>query len=761
MSTETGIHATCDHSSGAARQRAAAAVALGLVAITGVVFWQVRQFGFVDLDDGFYVTNNPYVSSGLSLENAAWAFTTGATGNWHPLTWLSLMLDVQLFGVAPGAMHLTSLGLHTANVLLLFFLLRLLTGSLSRSGFVATLFAVHPLHVESVAWISERKDVLSTCFGLMSIWAYAHYARGAPRRWYLACLALWICSLMAKQMFVTLPFVLLLLDYWPLARFRRHECGNNARQLVVEKIPLLAVTVAFSIVAFTVQHRGGAVQTLEHYPLTNRLANAVVVYSLYLMKTFWPARLAAFYPYPESAIPLGHVLAAAALLVTVSALAVFWSRRYPFFIVGWLWYLGTLVPVIGVVQIGNQQMADRYTYLPLIGIFIALTWAAAEAFPSRTAARRPLAAAAAGLLAVVTVPSLRQVGTWRDTESLFAHAVAVTRPNAFAEGTLANEYRRQGRRHQALQHFERALAIDPSAKWVLNNLGQLMLDEGQKERALEYHRRALAVDSHDSMTRDYLAMVLFQMGRIDEAIHECEEAVRFDPLDFNAHHTLGNIMFATGKKEEALQFFQIAAAIDPWSALARNSAGTALLQLGRTDEAAASFRQALRLDPKSVAAHANLGAILHGRQEFAEALTHFQKAFELEPANNALRQNVEAELVNVGTELASQDQVAAAIDHFRRAVVLAPDHLDAHYRLARALAQNREYQEAAELFERTLVLGPDIPEVHFDFALVLRELGLHDKAVNHLHEALRLRPDFEAAAGELRWLQRRPGGAAP
>jgi tetratricopeptide (TPR) repeat protein len=751
---ESPINATAESAPRAAGLPAAAAVAIGLVAITGVVFWQTRQFGFVDLDDAFYVTRNPYVSSGLSRENVAWAFSTGATGNWHPLIWLSLMLDVQLFGVRPGPMHVTNVVLHTVNVLLLFFLLRLLTASLWRSGFVAALFAIHPLHVESVAWITERKDVLSTFFGLLAIWAYARYAQSAKRKWYWACLALWICSLMAKQMFVTLPFLLLLLDYWPLARFRVSEGVSNARQLVVEKVPLFAVTVAFCIIAFVVQHRGGAVQNLEHYPLTSRLANAVVVYTLYLKKAIWPVGLAAFYPHPESAISAGQVLAAASLLVPITALAVFWSRRYPFFVVGWLWYLGTLVPVIGLVQIGNQQMADRYTYLPLIGIFIALTWAVAEAVAPRTWLRPLSVMAAAGLLVALTVQARRQAETWRTTERLFVHAVAVTGPNAFAEGALGDECRRLGRRGEALRHFEQALEIDPRAKRVLNSLGQLALDEGQKERALEYHQRALEVDPRDGVTRHHLAMALYQLGRTDEAIRQCQEAVQIDSLDFNAYHDLGWIMYETGKKEEALHFFQIAIGIDPRSAVARANQGVVLLELGRTDEAAASFREVLRLDPKFVLAHAKLGAILHGRQMFAEALGHFQKAFELEPANASLRQNVEAELVNVGTELASRDQVSAAIDHFRRAVLLIPGHLDANYRLARALAQNREYEEAAEFFEKALVLDPSIAEVHFNYAIVLRELGRRQMAIEHVREALRLRPDFKAAISEFNSLTR-------
>ena len=747
ISPETGNDAT-------GKRATVIAIGLGLVTITWIVFWQVRTFEFVNLDDGAYVTENPYVSRGLSRENLAWAFTTGATSNWHPLTWLSLMLDVQLFGRNSGAMHLTSLVLHTANVLLMFAVLRLMTGSLWRSALASALFAIHPLHVESVAWVSERKDVLSTCFGFLAIWCYARYAQTEQRKWYLACGVLWTCSLMAKQMLVTLPFVLLLLDFWPLDRFRNRDGMLDGRRLVLEKLPLLAVTVLFCIVAFVVQHRAGSVQNLENYSLTSRIVNAGVVYFLYLAKTIWPHPLAAYYPHPIDAIPTWQFLSAVSLLLTITALALRWSRRHPYCLMGWLWYLGTLIPVIGLVQIGQQQMADRYTYVPLVGIFVAIAWSLPA--PAHLAGWRAwvIPAAACFVVLILAAVAWKQAGTWHDSEQLYANAAAVTRDNALAETNLGYALFLKGRYDAAFRHYERALEINPKSISTFNKLGMLMLALGQRDRALEFHRRALAVDPRDTATLRHMGRALFELGRTDEALERFEQAIHIDPLDFLAHDGRGNIFRATGRPNEALEEFTIAVQIDPRSALAYNSLGAVMAELGRVDEAIASYRRAIRLDPRFTAAHANLGSALHGQQDYAGALAHFQRAFALDPASDALRQNLAAEFVNVGTEHSSQGMVDVAIEDFHNALRLDPEHLDANYRLARALGQKRQFEEAAEIFEKALALGPEVPEIHVDYATVLHELGRRGQALEHVREALRLRPDFQAARQvQQRWLQ--------
>jgi tetratricopeptide (TPR) repeat protein len=736
------------------QRRPAIAIGMGLAALTWIVFWQVRHFEFVNLDDGVYVADNPFVSTGLSRENVVWACTTSATSNWHPLTWLSLMLDVQLSGLNSGALHLTNLFLHTANVLLLFGVLRLLTGSLWRSALVSAMFAIHPLHVESVAWVSERKDVLSTFFGFMALGCYAHYAKTDHRKWFWACGILWMCSLMAKQMLVTLPFVLLLLDYWPLDRFRSLDWKIDGRRLVIEKLPLFAVTVIFCMIAFVVQQRGGAVKNLESFSLMSRMANAMVVYALYLAKAIWPSHLAAFYPHPENGNPVWQVLGAASLMTVLTALALRCARRHPCCLVGWLWYLGTLVPVIGLVQIGEQQMADRYTYVPLVGVFIAVAWMLPGPALARGWRARLVSAAAGVVVAVMATVARVQVGTWHDSERLFANAVAVTRANAFAESNLGYALLLNGRPDEAYRHFQRALAINPRSVSALNNLGTLLHEQGEREQALKFHRRALAVDPRDNSTLRSIGRVLFEMGRTDEALEQFERAIRNFPLDFYAHDSRGNIFRSTGRPHEALEEFTIAAQIDPKSALAHNNLGVVLAQLGQVDKAAASYRRAIRLDPRFAPAHVNLGNILHAMEDFDGALDHFQRALELDPANEIVKQNLAAEFVNVGTQHVSQGMSILAIDDFRNAVSLSPAHLDANYRLARALGQNRRFQQAADYFEKTLALKADIPEVHFDYGLVLYELGRRGQALEHVQEAVRLRPDFQAARRAYeQWMQ--------
>jgi len=727
-------------------------LAAGLFVLTSAVFWQVHAFEYVNLDDGYYVTENPYVKSGLSFENTAWAFTSGASANWHPLTWLSLMLDVQLFGPRPGPMHLINALWHIANVLLLFLAVRALTGTVWRSAFVAALFAVHPLHVESVAWVSERKDVLSTFFGLASIWCYARFARNQNRKWYLATAGTLTLSLLAKQMFVTLPFVFLLFDCWPLARLRGPDWRGSIRRLVAEKIPLLAISAVFSIVAFVVQRLGGAVQKLQIYSLATRFENAVVVYVLYLWKMIWPQNLAAYYPHPGSGIALGQVSLALLVLAAISAVAVAWRRRRPYLLVGWCVYLGTLVPVIGLVQIGHQQMADRYTYLPLVGIFIALTWLVADLLAAASRKRFLAPVAAAGLVAILAALAWRQTAYWHDSERLFLHTIASTGGNAFAENGLGHVLLVQGRIEEARSHLQRALEVEPRSVAALNNLGQLSFAKERFDDAVAYCRRALEIEPKNTVTHDFLGTVLFRMGRVDDGIEEFRESIRIDRLDVPAHMNLGNIFRSSGRLEESLESFRTAARIDRRSPAARISVGTVLFDLGRTDEAEANYRAALKLAPDDAEAHANLGIALHKQERLEEALHEFEQAHRLDPGNAVARQNFCAELVNVGTQLASRGKVDWAIRNFREALRLDSELFQANYELAYALFRQGKLEESAELFSKTLALNPDFAEAHFEYGLVLAEMGQRERAIAQLREALRLQPALEGAQQALRQL---------
>jgi tetratricopeptide (TPR) repeat protein len=538
------------------------AIGLLLVVLTLVVFAPVSRNGFTSYDDRTYVSANRHIQGGLSAESVRWAFTTTRAANWHPLTWLSHTLDWSLYGANPRGHHVTSLILHIANVVLLFALLGSATGAWGPAGFAAALFAVHPLHVESVAWIAERKDVLSTLFWLLATWGYFGYVK-SPSRGRLALVAvLMALGLLAKPMLVTLPFTLLVLDRWPLGR-----ASAGWRALVVEKLPLFALSMAACVVTFAAQRAGGAVASVERFPAPQRVANAIWSYVAYLEMAAWPRGLAVFYPHPGSSLPAWRVALAAAILAALTSLAVMLRRSRPYVLTGWLWYLGTLVPVIGLVQVGNQGMADRYTYVPLIGIFVIVAWTAAGW------GRGATIAVVAAVLALASV-ARAQVMQWRDTVTLFTHALAVTGPN-------------------------------PTA---LVNLGAALEDRGDIADAMARYDEALGLDPGNRIAENRAAGVLAAQGRLDEAVGHYREALRRHPGDAD---TLSNLGIALGKQrklDEAIARFQEAldAHPDDPSAILTNL-GNALLLSGRTDEAIARYDESLRLAPGDPETLANLG----------------------------------------------------------------------------------------------------------------------------------------------------------
>jgi tetratricopeptide (TPR) repeat protein len=515
--------------SGRIRTRALAGIAALMVLGTVGLYAQVSGHEFLHYDDDQYVTDNPMVAGGLSWSGVAWAFTSSHASNWHPLTWLSHMLDVQLFGMDAGAHLLVNALLHAATAALLFLLLARTTGALGRSVFVAALFAVHPLHVESVAWVSERKDVLSTLFGVLMLHAYARHALRPSALRYTLVLACFGLSLLSKAMWVTAPFLLLLLDYWPLQRIEgsplHPDPGHpevprrTLARLLVEKVPLLAMAAAASIAAMAAQVGGGAVNSLEQVGLGARAANAVVAYAAYLGKALWPASLSAIYPLVPGGPPAWQAAAAGVLLAAITALAVRFVVRMPWIGVGWAWFLGTLVPVIGIVQLGAEAMADRYTYFPLVGVFIAVAWTAdrlvRDAAPPAMNALRAAAVIAVVVLAVSAVGQLRY---WRNQESLFRQAVAVTG---------------SGRAHHVLS--------------------QALLAAGKLEESLVHAREAARLDSADARAQKNLGFVLYRLGQVDEAIVALRRAVALQPDYAEAH---ANLAIAYGKKgwtDQAMQ----------------------------------------------------------------------------------------------------------------------------------------------------------------------------------------------------------------
>ena len=507
-------------------------ICLALAISTVLVYWDIFSHQFVIIDDPVYVAQNPYVQSGLTPQNVKWAFTTTRAEFWHPLTWLSYMLDSQVFGGQPAGYLFTNLLLHVLNAVLVFFLFRRMTGAAWQSAFVAALFALHPLHVESVAWIADRKDVLSAFFWMLTTYFYYYYVERPGYKRYLAVCLLLTLGLMAKPMLVTLPFVLLLLDYWPLGRFRPERPPGasipSALCLIREKIPLFIITAVFSLTAFLVQKSGGGISSLERYSFVDRINNAIISYAACIWKMVWPHKLAVFYPFPDN-FPIWKVGGAVFLLIGITILALKSVRRYPFFIVGWLWYLGTLFPVIGLIKIGDFSLADRYMYIPMIGLSIIVTWGTPVMLAKIPLKKIVLATAATIALAGLTFTTYWQVRFWADSFTLFKHALQVTEDNFFAHYALGQVYAGQGKFDQAIAHFSKAVHINPTKVTLYNDLGRSLAGRGNIKEAGIQFVKALEIKPHYPATHFYLANILVVQNQFNKAVYHFSEALRLHP----------------------------------------------------------------------------------------------------------------------------------------------------------------------------------------------------------------------------------------
>ncbi len=543
---------------------ARALAALLLAGATLAAFAPVLSAEFVIYDDERYVLRNPHVQEGFTAGALRWALSAGYASNWHPLTWMSHMLDWRLYGPSPAGHHLTSLLLHMASAVALFLLLDRMTGAPGRSAFAAALFALHPLHVESVAWVAERKDVLSTLIWILTAWAYVGWTRRIGIARYLLVAALLALGLTAKPMLVTLPLTLLILDFWPLGRWGTG--AGRAARLLAEKVPLLALSAASAAVTVAVQAASPAVGSMQEFPLGVRVGNALVSCAGYLGKAVWPAGLAVFYPHPGSSLPLWKPVGAALLLAAVTALVVALRRSRPYLLAGWLWYLVTLLPVIGLVQVGEQAMADRYTYVPLIGPFVAVAWgipdavravlAATRRDPSKSAPREralrwALPAAAVAVLLALAFLTRAQAATWKNSVTLFEHALRVTRGNHLAHLDLGAALSREGRSDEALAHYKEAVRIKPDNAMAQYDLGAALAARDRDAEATEHYVRALALDPGYAAAHNNLGILLAKQGRIDEAARHYAEAVRLRPDFAEAHFNLAVAYHAVGRDAEA------------------------------------------------------------------------------------------------------------------------------------------------------------------------------------------------------------------
>lgn len=638
---------------------------------TFAVYLQVGHFDFLNYDDPVYISQNPHVREGLTPDAIQWAFTSGEGANWFPVTRLSHLFDVQFFGMDSGWHHLVNVVIHALSVLLLFAFLFRATRDRWASAFVALIFALHPLHVESVAWVSERKDVLSGFFWMLSLWAYVRYTEKPGRVRYLFTLLAFSLGLMSKPMIVSLPFLLVLLDLLPLRR----------KLALQEKIPFFALSAVVAVITWMAQQSGGAVKTFASVPPGLRIENALVAYVVYTFKVFWPSRLAVFYPYPQE-IPVWQPVLAGIVLLSVSILVWRAFRSHPYLAVGWFWYVVTLAPVIGIVQVGGQARADRYMYVPMIGLTIMLAWGA-RAVPQLRPVLAPVATVACIACLALT---WRQAQFWRDSESLFEHAVDVTERNDVAQHNLGTALLEvPGRLPDAVAHLQAAIAINPNSATAHTDLGNALskMPERLSDAIAEY-RAALRIDPNLAIPHNNLGAALTRSpDGLPEAIAECQAALRIDP-DF---------------------------------AQAHNNLGVALMKSGRTPEAIAQFQAALRLAPNYVEARNNL--------------------------NEAQKPDSGDTEYDAGLVAAKAGQWSDAVGHFEAALRKNPNNAEAHNNLGFALTNfPAQMPEAIRQFEAALRINPDYADAHYNLGVALSNIpGRMPEAIRHLEAAERLHPD--------------------
>ncbi len=526
-------------------------ICLALILVVAAIFWKVCRYDFIYNDDPIYVSQNPNIQAGITLKAVKWAFTTDYAGMYHPLTWLSHMLDWDIFGNDAGGHHFTNLVFHIANTLLLFVVLAQMTHSLWQSAFVAALFALHPLHVESVAWVSERKDVLSTFFFLLTLWAYVRFVDRPQIANYLLVVVFLACGLLSKPMVVTLPFVLLLLDYWPLDRVGPKRKNTDKRYslgyLFIEKIPLFAMIFILGIVTFIAQQRGQAVRPLEEYSFPVRLANAFISYLQYIYKMIWPAQLAFFYPHPRQDVSVVYTVVSFLFLLIVTVFVVLFAKKHRYLVTGWFWYLGTLVPVIGLIQVGAQAMADRYSYNTLTGIFIIIAWGVPDLLAKWPRLKTALRVSSLVILAALAVQTYRQQQYWKDTITLSQHAIKVTNNNYIAYGAIADTLLQQNKFADALPFYDKALQIVPGFSDLRLNFSIALAQSGKLAEAVKECEEILLVQPGNAVAHNNLGIILVRQGKFDEAAKHFSQAVRINPDYTSAKE---NLRFALTKKRE-------------------------------------------------------------------------------------------------------------------------------------------------------------------------------------------------------------------
>ena len=731
----------------------------GLALVTLAVYLPALHHGFLDYDDQQYVTDNPRVQAGLTWTGLVWAFGFHA-GNWHPLAWLSHMADCQLYGARAGGHHLTNVLLHVASTLLLFAVLNRMmglrrndpqqpgdstsrkidkpanavitatapqAGAMWRSAAVAALFAWHPLHVESVAWVAERKDVLCAFFWMLTLWFYVRHAAQPSVGRYLLALGSFVLCLMAKPMGVTLPFVLLLLDYWPLKRFTIYDLRFTIFRLVREKIPFLILSLAACVLTLRAQEL--AIVSTAGLPVSARAAHVLAAYNHYLVAMFVPRHLAVFYPY-QIQLPTLTIACAVIVPALITFLAITNLRRRPYLMVGWLWYLGTLTPVIGLVQVGDQAWADRYTYLPLIGLFVPLVWFTCEIIKSRMVLAGLSVCVAAGLIAATSV----QLSYWKDSRTLFEHTTKVTQRNYLAITLLGSLLAKEHKYDEAMAYYQTALRYQPDFPEAHFFLGDALDEQGKLDAAIAEYQKALWFKPTQEQTHIFMGIALAKQKKYDEAMAHYTAALKLDPDSAVAQNNLARILHTLGRLDEAVQHYHAALEIDPKLALAHNNLGILLIQEGNLTNGTVQLREALRLNPTNAETQLNLASALNQQQQWPEAAALFSKAVRGDFPDPKAH-------YEFAVALAHLKRTRAAMGQYAGALLIQPDFPDALDGLAWILSTDahpdfRNGTEAVKMAERACALtGRQDPVKLKTLAAAYAETGRFDEAVNTVRAA--------------------------
>jgi tetratricopeptide (TPR) repeat protein len=731
-----------------------------LILSTLLVFWQVRNFDFVNYDDDLYVYENQHILNGLTQNGIIWAFTTGHASNWHPLTWLSLMLDCQLFGTNAGWIHLINLFLHLANTLLLFAVLRKITGSLWPSAFVAAAFAIHPMHVESVAWIAERKDVLSALFWLLTLAAYVGYVKRPSIFRYLISLVLFAIGLMVKPMLVTLPFLLLLLDYWPLDRFAAPRAIKTAAipdrrrvlyRIIIEKIPFFALSAVSSVITFIVQKGSGAVMDVNTLSLQKGGANAFLSYAKYIGKMFWPQNLAVFYPFDADSFAPWQMAMCVLLLLVISIFVIRFGRKQRYLPVGWFWFLGTLVPVIGFVQVGEQSLADRYTYIPYIGLFIIIAWGLPELLSKWPQRKIALGISMVIVLTTLGICAHQQISYWNKSTALFSHAIEVTQNNYIAYNNLGIAYGSLGRHQDAIETYKQAIKIKPNYAMAYNNRGGAYVDLGRWQEAIEDFSQAIRIKPDYAMAHCNLGAAYGMLGRYQEAIDACKQAIRIKPDLAEVHYNLGVAYGKLGRYQDAVESYKQAIRIKPDDAKAHCNLGAVYHSLGRYQDAIDACKQAIRIKPDLTEAYNNLGIVMKAQGNYDEAIENFARVVQLQP--DAVEPRNDLALLIVKHPELKDHNIEEAISLARRTCELT-NYRNAAFLDTMALAYSSagRFSEAVNTAQAALNIDPNLASAHRVLGAALLSDGYFKKAMVHIKRSLEIEPNSIGAKNNLAWI---------